>query len=70
MNNPNPSALPGRFQVVRFSLSKGDVAFEETVAVFDTEDEAKAFCDEKLKDPSTTPRWPDYDEYKVFPLKP
>ena len=69
MNTPNnPSSVSVRFQVIRLHLSKGDIAFEEPMAIFDTETEAKAYCDEKLRDPSTTPRWPDYDEYRVFPM--
>lgn len=61
---------PKRFKVVRFRLSKGDVAFEETAGEFATEAEAQAFRDEKLRDPSTTPRWPDYDAYDIFPIPP
>ena len=71
MNHPNkPPSASGRFRVIRFHLSKGDIAFEETVAVFDTEAEAQACCDEKKQDPAATPRWPDYDDYQVFPVNP
>ncbi|MGD9781345.1 MAG: hypothetical protein AB7V14_04235 [Kiritimatiellia bacterium] len=65
-----PAAGPARFKVVRFHLSKGDVAFEETVGAFATEAEAQAFREEKNKDSSTTPRWPDFDQYEVFPIQP
>ena len=65
-----PAAVPARFKVVRFHLSKGDVAFEETVGEFATEADAQAFRAERLRDPAATPRWPDYDDYGVFPLAP
>ena len=58
------------FAGVRRRISKGDVAFEETVATFATEAEAKACRDENRKDPAATPRWPDFDEYEVRPPKP
>lgn len=61
-------SIPARFRVIRFRMSKGDVAFEETVGVFDSEAEAKAFLEEKQKGASF--RWPDWDEYALFPLKP
>jgi len=69
MRSMNESA-PRRFAVVHYRISKGDVAFEEIAATFATEAEARAFHAEKLKDPATTPRWPDFDEYEVRPLKP
>lgn len=65
-----PDPAPARFKVVLLRISKGDVAFEETVGVFATEAEAMAFRDHKLQDPATTPRWPDFDEYEVRPLEP
>ena len=65
-----PAAGPARFKVVRFHLSKGDVAFEETVGEFATEADAQAFRAERLREPAATPRWPDYDDYGVFPLAP
>lgn len=65
----NESA-PMRYKVVRFRMSKGDVAFEETVGEFATEAEARAFRDEKSKDAEATPRWPDFDAYEVYPVKP
>ena len=60
--------IPARFKVIRFRMSKGDVAFEETVGVFDSEAAAKAFLEEKQKGSSCC--WPDWDEYALFPLKP
>lgn len=65
-----PSPDPARFAVVRLRISKGDVAFEETVATFADATEAQAFRDEKLRDSAATPRWPDFDEYEVRPLPP
>lgn len=65
-----PEPAPARFAVVRLRISKGDVAFEETVATFTSEAEAQACRDEKTKDPAATPRWPDFDEYEVRPLPP
>ena len=69
-SNPLPSPSPARFKVVRFHLSKGDVAFEETVGVFATEAEAQACRAARLQDPAATPRWPDYDDYAICPLNP
>ncbi len=58
MNHPNkPPSASGRFRVIRFHLSKGDIAFEETVAVFNTEAEAQA-CPMKNRTPPPPPAGP------------
>ena len=58
-------AAPIRFEVVRFVMSKGDVAFSEVVGSFATEAEATVFCEGKRGLDSALPRWPDYDDYQV-----
>jgi len=65
-----PEPVSARYAVVRLRISKGDVAFEETVATFADAAEAQAFCDDKRRDAAATPRWPDFDEYEVRPPPP
>ena len=68
--DPPPPPPPARFKVVRFRISKGDVAFEETVGVFPSEAEAQAVREARLREAASSPRWPDFDDFAVFPLKP
>ena len=68
--HPLPSPPPARFKVVRFRISKGDVAFEETIGLFSTESQAQAVREARLREASSSPRWPDFDDFAVFPLKP
>lgn len=57
-----------KFAVVKTSLSKGDVMFQETIEIFEREQEASGFLEEYIKGRAHGFCWSDWDEYDVVPL--